>query len=190
MTDGLPASPGDGAGEASTSGQIPVDLLLETLEQEYLLLAQRLSKHLGSREAAEEALHDTYLKLKAGPNIVNLRAPLPYLYRMTINLALNQRRNQGRMQTLGDTDISNFPDDDPGPERFALATDEMERALTALHKLPSRRRDIFLARWRDDKSQAEIAAEFAMHKRSVQKELSKAERYLRKILGRTGRRSP
>lgn len=188
MTDGLPASPGDGAGEVSSSERIPVDLLLETLEQEYLLLVQRLSNHLGSREAAEEALHDAYLKLKAGPNIVNLRAPLPYLYRMTINLALNQRRNQGRLQTLGDADIAHFPDDDPGPERIALATDEIERALTALHKLPSRRREIFLARWRDEKSQAEIATEFAMHKRSVQKELSKVEKYLRKVLGRTAHR--
>ncbi|MFW2448503.1 MAG: sigma factor-like helix-turn-helix DNA-binding protein [Qipengyuania pacifica] len=60
----------------------------------------------------------------------------------------------------------------------------MSRALQALHALPIRRQAIFLAKWRDEKTQGEIAAEFGLHKRSVQKELARAEKYLRKVLRR------
>jgi DNA-directed RNA polymerase specialized sigma24 family protein len=60
----------------------------------------------------------------------------------------------------------------------------LNRALRALHTLPVKRQAIFLAKWRDEKTQAEIAAEFGLHLRSVQKELARVEAYLRKVLRR------
>jgi RNA polymerase sigma-70 factor (ECF subfamily) len=85
---------------------------------------------------------------------------------------------------MDDAAVHEIPDGAPDQEAAALATDEMNRALQALHALPVRRQAIFLAKWRDEKSQGEIAAEFGLHKRSVQKELTRAELYLRKILRR------
>jgi RNA polymerase sigma-70 factor (ECF subfamily) len=175
------------APDISSSPQY-VEQLLLAIEQDYSWLLDRLSRYLRSREAAEDALHDAYLKLKAETNVGHLRHARPYLYRMAINLALNRRRQEGRMQSMDDTSVAQFPDDGPDPERVALASDEMERALIALHSLPSKRREIFLARWRDEKSQSEIAAEFGLHKRSVQKELAKAEDYLRRTLKHPRRR--
>ncbi|MGE6695112.1 MULTISPECIES: RNA polymerase sigma factor [Sphingomonadaceae] len=187
MTDeGVPAQRG-GQGETDGFDPAPVGRLLATLEQEYPLLLQRLSNHLRSRDAAEEALHDVYLKLRSEPTIANLRNPRAYLYRMAINLSLNQRRSENRTKTLDDTAIAHLADEQPDPERVVLASDEIGRALSALHSLSSKRRDIFLARWRDEKSQAQIALEFGLHKRSVQKELSKAEAYLRRVLRRSKR---
>ena len=81
-------------------------------------------------------------------------------------------------------ELSEFPDSTPDQEAAVLAADEMDRALEALHSLPLKRQAIFLARWRDEKQQNEIAADFGLHKRSVQKELVRAETYLRKILRR------
>jgi len=169
---------------SQVSGQSPVQHLLAHLEIEYTTLLTRLSAHLRSPEAAAEALHDVYVKLRAEPSIGELHSPRSYLYRMAINLAKNRSRTGWRTVNMDDAALHEIPDGAPDQEAAALATDEMNRALQALHALPVRRQAIFLAKWRDEKSQGEIAAEFGLHKRSVQKELTRAELYLRKILRR------
>ncbi|OHT21695.1 RNA polymerase sigma factor [Edaphosphingomonas haloaromaticamans] len=172
------------------TNQSPVEQLLALLEIEYEALQMRLSAHLRSSEAAAEALHDVYVKLRADPSIVEVRNPRSYLYRMAINLAHNQRRKNNRICPADEAAITELPDTAPDPERRAIAADEMSRALDALDALPAKRREIFLAKWRDEKSQIEIAHEFGLHKRSVQKELAKAEQYLRKAIRRSGWRLP
>lgn len=164
--------------------QSPAQQLLAFLETEYIALHLRLSSQLRSAEAAAEALHDVYLKLSANPRIEDVRYPRSYLYRMAINIVHNQRRKAGRAVSADDAITLLIADDAPDPEHVALATDELNRAITHLHALPAQRRQIFLARWRDEKTQIEIASEFGLHKRTVQKELERAERYLRKKLWR------
>lgn len=169
------------------TSQSPVQQLLALLEVEYESLLTRLSAHLRSPEAAADALHDVYVKLRAEPAIGDLRNPRSYLYRMAVNLAMNRRRGERHTVNMDAVELSEFPDGAPDQESAALAMDEMDRALRALHALPAKRQAIFLAKWRDEKSQAEIAAELGLHKRSVQKELARAETYLRKILRRPKR---
>src|SRR3546814_13437902 len=89
-----------------------------------------------------------------------------------------------RTMTVDDFILALVPDIAPDPEQVAFARLEMERAFQALHAMPERRRQLFLARWRDGMPQAEIALEFGLHKRSVQKELARAETFLRKVLRR------
>ncbi|OAN53442.1 hypothetical protein A7Q26_05320 [Sphingobium sp. TCM1] len=189
---GSPETSREDASDLTNEGlaERPVERLLATIEADYDLLLERLSNHLRSSEAAGEALHDAYVKLRADPNIAEVRNPRSYLYRMAINLAYNQRRKDNRFGPADEAVITELPDTTPDPERTAIATDEMGRALVALDALPARRREIFLAKWRDEKSQIEIAHEFGLHKRSVQKELAKAEQYLRKAIRRSGWRLP
>ncbi|HEX7820705.1 MAG TPA: sigma-70 region 4 domain-containing protein [Sphingobium sp.] len=59
---------------------------------------------------------------------------------------------------------------------------DLDLALSALRELPVRQQQIFLAWWRDEKSQAEIASLFGLHKRTVQKELARTEAYIRRSL--------
>ena len=167
-----------------TDSEGPAHRLLALLESEYDSLLRRLSAHLRSPEAAAEALHDVYVKLRSEPSIGDLRSPRSYLYRMAVNLAINRRRSEWRTVNLDVAELSEFPDSTPDQEAAVLAADEMDRALEALHSLPLKRQAIFLARWRDEKQQNEIAADFGLRKRSVQKELVRAETYLRKILRR------
>lgn len=179
-----PAKASEFDGSFQAASQSPVEQLLALFEIEYATLLRRLSAHLRSPEAAAEALHDVYVKLRAEPSIGDLHSPRSYLYRMAINLAKNRSRSDWRTVNMDDAALFEIPDGAPDQEAAALATDEMSRALRALHALPARRQAIFLAKWRDEKSQGEIAAEFGLHKRSVQKELARAETYLRKILHR------
>lgn len=156
--------------------------LLVLLETEYDLLIVRLSGALHSPDAAVEALHDAYLKLKSCAAVGEIRNPRSYLYRMAINLAKNRRRHEMLFPHADAVAVVDLTDDAPDPERAVSARLALARVLDALETLPAQRRDIFLAAWRDEKTQSDIAAQFGLHKRTVQKELARAERYLRTAL--------
>lgn len=158
--------------------------LLAALEQDYVALLVKLSAYLRSPDAAADALHDTYVKLRSQPPVTDLRQPRAYLYRMAINLALNSRRKDVRTVPSEMFEFEALPDAAPDPERSALAIREMEQMFAALHALPPRSRAIFLARWRDEKTNEEIATTLGIHKRSVQKDLARTELHLRAMLGR------
>ncbi|EQB16751.1 MULTISPECIES: RNA polymerase sigma factor [Sphingobium] len=164
--------------------QSVVAKLLATFEADYPILLHRLSHRLRSQEAAQDALHDAYVKLRSQPDVKEVRNHRAYLYRMSLNLAKNSIRHHGRTSTVDDYILALVPDLAPDPEQVAIARLEMEHMFAALHRMSQRRRQVFLARWRDGKSQAEIALEFGLHKRSVQKELMRAEVQLRKVLRR------
>jgi RNA polymerase sigma factor (sigma-70 family) len=188
MNDSARYGPGFDA-RKERSAEPPADFpaiaeLLAALERDYLILLHRLSHRLHSQEAAEDALHDVYVKLRSYPDIGEIRSHRAYLYRMGLNLAKNHIRAHSRTAMVDDFILALVPDIAPDPEQVAFARLEMDRALEALHAMPERRRQLFLARWRDGKPQAEIALEFGLHKRSVQKELARAETFLRKVLRR------
>jgi RNA polymerase sigma-70 factor (ECF subfamily) len=145
----------------------------------YDVLLARLAHGLRSQDVAADALHDAYLKLERGSGIGEIRNPIAYLYRMAVNLARNSRRREAIYAPLDAATVDGHPDEAPGPEREALAKLVMDRALAALARLPQQRRDIFLARWRDIRSHADIASQFNLHRRTVQKELARAECFLR-----------
>lgn len=161
-----------------------ISMLIAALEQDYASLLVKLSAHLRSPEAAAEALHDTYVKLRSQPLVSNVRFPKAYLYRMAINAALNRARKDARTDFATQSEFEGVPDAMPDPERTVLAVREMEQVFSALHALPPKTRAIFLARWRDEKTNEEIAVAFGIHKRSVQKDLARTELHLRQMLGR------
>jgi RNA polymerase sigma-70 factor (ECF subfamily) len=178
----IESAEGSGAsdeGSQDSAGEASVDLLLSSLLSNHTQLLSRLAVRLGSQDAAADILQEVYLKLSTRPQVREVRNVNAYLYRMAINLAQNQRRKDSRMLPVTDAMMLVLPDSAPDPEHVALASDEMTRALSLLQALPTRRRQIFLAKWRDDKTQVQIAEEFGLHKRSVQKELVRAEKYLR-----------
>ena len=169
---------------APDSSPATIAMLLDVLEREYVTLLTELSAHLHSPDAAADALHDTYVKLRSKPSVADVRQPRSYLYRMAINLALNNRRRDLRTIASASFELESLPDGMPDPERSALAFGEMEQMFSALHMLAPKSRAIFLARWRDEKTNDEIAATFGIHKRSVQKDLAQTELHLRAMLGR------
>lgn len=101
---------------------------------------------------------------------------------MALNLARNRRRKEARVVPFANSDFLDLPDAAPSQDRVVEAAQEIMLAITGLRSISIKRQQIFLAKWRDDKSQAEIASEFGLHKRSVQKELAKAEASVRAAL--------
>jgi RNA polymerase sigma factor (sigma-70 family) len=177
----------DNDDDAARHEDANLNRLLETLEADYDQLLSRLTGTLRSPDAASDALHDAYLKLGRGAVVGEIRHPLAYLYRMAINLAKNRRRHEALFTPADAAAALDLADEAPDPERAAGARNTLSRVFDMLEALPTQRRDIFLAAWRDEKTQVQIAAEFGLHKRTVQKELARAERDLRAALCGEGR---
>jgi RNA polymerase sigma-70 factor (ECF subfamily) len=170
-------------------------LLLSLLQSHYDELVRKLSRRLGSADAATEALHDAYVRIEAGNEIGAVNSPRAYLLRMATNLASNRRRADRRLLTADEIDaLVDLADENPGPERAAQASKDIAIVLEALGQLPTLRRDIFLASWADRKSPAEIARRFGVHVRTVQREVRRAQAFLRpffdEIPQQDGRISP
>lgn len=156
--------------------------LFDHIDRHYGSLLGRLAVTLRSRDAAVDALHDLYLKLRSGVSSVDVKSPAAYLYRAAVNVAHNNRRKDSRRGDEGAAELEGWLDEAPGPETIVTARHDLDLALEALRKLPVRQQQIFLAWWQDDKSQVEIAALFGLHKRTVQKELARTEAYIRDLL--------
>ncbi|MBT0667354.1 RNA polymerase sigma factor [Novosphingobium profundi] len=162
----------------------PSEGLIAAFMSNYAYLVLRLTAKLGSRDEAEDILQQVYLKLNTAPRIGDIRSARPYLYRMAINMAKNRWRSEGRTVNLDEVRVVEISDEAPDQERALIASDEIARLFDLLQDIPQARRDIFLAKWRDEQTLGQIAAKTGLHKRTVQKELERAERYLRKKLSR------
>lgn len=103
------------------------------------MLLRLLTVRLGSREEAEDAIQDLWLKLdllSAGP----IADPASYLFRMANNLALDRRRALVR-RTGRETSWAGLqpgPFEQPGAERDILARDDLARVNALLERLPER----------------------------------------------------
>lgn len=155
--------------------------LRATLVDRYDELLGRLARTLGSRDQAENALHDTWLRLaregRADPGEV--RNPRGYLLRMALNAAASARRSEPRWLTYEERiAFLDAMDDGPSPEEVALARSDLEAVRNAMAQMPPRRRAIFEAAWLDQRAQKDIAAEHDLSVRMVQIELKHAMQHI------------
>jgi RNA polymerase sigma-70 factor (ECF subfamily) len=145
-----------------------------------------LTGRLGSREVAEDALQDAFLRLERAseiPDVQNVRA---YLLRMALNAASNRRRSHKEHLSISEgREFLDILDEQPNPERTTIGRFEMDALRRALEELPRRRREIFLATWREGLSKEMVAERFGLTPRTVRHELALARDFCAKrILGR------
>ncbi|MBT2186020.1 RNA polymerase sigma factor [Sphingobium nicotianae] len=177
------AAPSHGSGD----GIEALEPLRKSLVADYQSLLKRLTRSLRSPDAAQEALHDTYLKLETAVVVAPVRRPFAYLYRMALNLAKNRRRHETRFVQVEVAKLANVPDHDIDVEAVVADRQAVELAHSLLAGFTARQRTIFLARWRDGKTQVEIATLVGLHKRTVQKELKLIELFLHATVSKTGK---
>lgn len=157
--------------------------LLSSFADDYGFLISRLTKKFGSPDAAQDILHEVYLRLREGVRVGHIHSPTAFLYRMAVNLGINRAKRDGKMMLTEPRKFDALDDPAPDPERSAGASTKVEKMMAALNMLPQQRRAIFLARWQEERSLASIAQTFDLHQRTVQKELIRAEQYLRGHFG-------
>ncbi|GGF47719.1 ECF sigma factor VreI [Aliidongia dinghuensis] len=160
-----------------------------TLRQLFLVgyedLKRLLTRRLGSSDLAGEALQETYLRLERA-SIGPVRSPRAYLYRTALNIATNRRLAENRHLSVSEVEtLLNVADDAPDPAQVAEARSEIEALKRAVAELPARRREIFLAAWREELPHQQIAEHHGVTVRTVQIELKHALEHCAQRLGRS-----
>ncbi len=147
----------------------------------YARLAAFAYRYLGSREAAEDAVQEVLLKVWERGSARPLVDPLAYLYQATRNECLMVLRHRRRWQL---TDVDAEPltaaqsADDVDPDDVRAAVD------AAIAALPERTRLVFAMSREQDLTYAEIARILGISAKTVENQMSRALRLLRRSLGR------
>lgn len=162
------------------------------LTDSYTDLKRRLTRRLGSSDAAGDVLHETYLRLERFDALVPVGNPQAYLLRMALNVASDHERAQKRRLTAVEIDdLWRLGDDAIDPETIAEGRSDVALFKAALGELPPRSRAILMAARVDELSHEDIAVRFGISTRTVQYELRSAlehcaKRLERKVVRRFG----
>lgn len=141
----------------------------------YPELRKRLGGKLRSRDLADEALNETWLRLSRDGDLGPVKEPRAYLMRMAANIAVDRKRAGARLASAADIDtLLALPDSEPDPERATMARLELEALERALSRLTPRRRRVLVAVRLEGRSCREIAEEMGLSKRTVELELNHA----------------
>lgn len=161
-------------------------LLRRLLVADYGALKLRLARRFGSSDFAGEVLHEAWLhlnRLDGATAEVSVRNPAAYLYRLALNIAMDQKRADSRWLAKAEVDSycrQVINELDPG--RVAEARSELASLARALETLSPRRRAIFLASRLDNLSHKEIAQRYGVTVRIVDRELKAALDYFSDVL--------
>ena len=135
----------------------------------------------GSRSDAEDAVQKTLLRAIRAllpPGAFRSQASIStYLYRIAVNVCLEQRRQNARHPLADDISPTRAdpPSREPGPEAQTILRDEARRFLAAL---PPRHRLLIFLKEQEGLGVAEIASLLQWNAKKVQNELFKARRTL------------
>nr|WP_249123124.1 MULTISPECIES: sigma-70 family RNA polymerase sigma factor [unclassified Bradyrhizobium] len=147
----------------------------QLLVERYDLLRRRLTRRLGSADAAQETLHELYLRMERTDNVGVLQNPTSYLLTSAVNLARDRWRTEDRRASRVDVDaLYELIDEKPGPDRVVEGQMTFAVLRRALDLLPPRQRDILLAVRFEGLTQDAIAMRLGISVRLVRLELQRA----------------
>ncbi|PKU22595.1 RNA polymerase sigma factor [Telmatospirillum siberiense] len=163
-----------------------VAMLRRLLVADYGSLKQRLARRFGSSDFAGEVLHEAWLHLnhlEGSGAEASVRNPAAYLYRLALNIAVDQKRADSRW--LAKAEIESYCSlavNELDPGRVAEARSELSTLSRALENIPPRRRAIFVASRLENLSHKEIAERYGVTVRIVDRELKAALDYFSEVL--------
>lgn len=160
----------------------------DTLEQPALLVDPALAAHrprlvaLAGRVAgadAEDVVQEAFLKLASDPvrNRPTVEAAA-WLRRVSLNLAINRRRDVDRWRARGERGEAGRPGEPDEPESFLIRREEQELVRSVLDTLSERHQAVLHLRY-CGYSYAEIAAVLEIPVSSVGTTLARAEQAFR-----------
>ncbi len=149
--------------------------LLQVLIDDYSTLKGQLARRLGSQDAAGDVLQEAYLRLQRMGDLGAVERPRAYLFRIALNIAADHRRSEHRRLARSETELLlRLEDDELDPERIAEGRSSVRLLTQALEELPARRRAIFIATRLQGRPYAEIAADFGISTRLLEREVKLA----------------
>lgn len=150
-------------------------LLLRRFLDFYPDFRERLRRRLGSADLADEALNEVYVKLRRSENSYAVRNIRAYLFRLTLNTAIDQHRAGARLASAGEIEEAmEIADPSPDPARIAEDRDGLATLQQAIALLTPRRQAILTAVRLEGRSCRDLAEEMGLSKRMVELELRHA----------------
>jgi RNA polymerase sigma-70 factor (ECF subfamily) len=143
-----------------------------------------LAARVGCRETAGELAHESFVRIMTCDSGESILDPRAFLFRIAGNLAIDHwRANPVRSDQFVDiAEYEHLVADSPGPERYAIARQQLDRLRWAVDSLPPRCREIFVIHKFDGVAQKQIAAQFDISLNAVEKHLIRALVQLRRHL--------
>lgn len=150
--------------------------LADYLAQHYAALKSKITRLLGNRELADDALQDTWLRVNSrGDADGPVHSPTGYLLRMAVNIAVDIRRRQARAVPFDEIqELMELADPAPGPAQVVEERARMEALGRQIERLPERQRLVVLAVHWEGLAQKDIAARLGVSLRTVESDLKKA----------------
>jgi RNA polymerase sigma factor (sigma-70 family) len=147
--------------EASTEPRAgeTIEELFAALESSLLSYALRL---IGQRDAAEDIVQEAFMRLQA--HFDEVREPRRWLYRTAHNLALNHRRQSGKIVSLhlpaeaAALPAGDSPDPQPLPDEQIARWEGIGLVRLSLETLDKRSRELVRLKFNEDLSYKEISA--------------------------------
>ena len=160
--------------------------LFSALESPLLSYALRL---LGERAAAEDVVQEAFMKLHA--QFGEVREPRRWLYRTVHNLALNHRRQAGkivplRQSTEDQNTAADTADPEPLPDEQIVRWEGIGLVRLSLGTLDERSREVIRLKFNEDLSYKEIGERTGLAPGHVGYLLHHALKAIAAELARTG----
>lgn len=157
-----------------------VDALVELVETHYDMMFRVAVRWLGNREDAEDVTQQVAMKLQdALARYDERNAFRGWLYRVTINAALDFQRGKARRSGLVEAYALVHPDRARATQEDQLATEALWRSV---RELPDKQRDAVLLVYGEELSHAEAAEIMGVKETTVSWHISNARKALRNKL--------
>lgn len=152
------------------------------VERHYPMALRIAGRVLGTREEAEDAVQETFLKLwRASDRYDASRGTFKaWIGRVVVNHCLDRRRALKPVEALDV--VGEMADDGPTPEDAAMAASRGATVAAAMDQLPPRQRAVLALFYGEGHSMLEVAEMLELNVKAVESLLSRGRAGLRQAL--------
>jgi RNA polymerase sigma-70 factor (ECF subfamily) len=171
---------------------MPAEPDFETIYREHHRKVYNLCSYLlNSRDAAEDAAHDVFLRARRRMDTYNPALPFSnWILKVASNHCVDLLRRRGTEKRLFGMDASDLPDPSsgrPGPLSEVLVSEQGEAVRRALSSLPDKFRIPLVLAYYNEFSYDEIAAAMQIPRNTVATLLFRGKQMLREKLNKGGK---
>jgi RNA polymerase sigma factor (sigma-70 family) len=151
-----------------------------------MILIQFLRRNWRDQSEIEDLLQEVYARVFEAARRELPDAPKPFVFTTARNLLINRVRQQQivAIESVADLETLGLAIDEPGPDRNAIARDELRRLQAALDRLPPRCRQAIVLKRIEGLSRREIAQRMGIGEGTVKDYLAEAVSALSDMLYR------
>jgi len=134
-------------------------------------------------EDVADLRQDIYVRVFESASKQLPQSARPFVFAIARNLVIDRLRHKRIVPIEGIPDLENIniASDEPGPDRNAIARDELRRLRVALDRLPPRCREAVILKRVEKLSRAEIALRMGISENTVNRHLTDAARLLAEL---------